>query len=111
MHLLETVYFQFRALIKLTKKCRPTFQTLKETLYTASILAYPQPKERVIVDTDVSNIGICGALSQVQDRQERVTAYYSTMLNKAERNYCVPRWELLAIVRTLEHFHKYLYGQ
>jgi hypothetical protein len=50
-------------------------------------------------------------LSQVQDGQERVIAYYRKTLNKAERNYCVTRRELLAIVRTLEHFHKYLYGQ
>jgi hypothetical protein len=28
-----------------------------------------------------------------------------------ERNYCITRQELLAVVRTLEHFHKYLYGQ
>jgi hypothetical protein len=48
-------------------------------------------------------------LSQVQDRQERVIAYYSKTLNKAERNYCVTRRELLAIVRTLEQFHKCLY--
>jgi hypothetical protein len=32
------------------------------------------------------------------------------MLNKAERNYCVTQQELLAIVRTLQHLHKYLYG-
>jgi hypothetical protein len=57
------------------------------------------------------NVGIGGVLSQVQDGQERVIAYYSKMLNKAEKNYCVTRQELLAIVRTLEHFHKYLYGQ
>jgi hypothetical protein len=51
-------------------------------------------------------------LSQVQDGQELVIiAYYSKTLNKAGRNYCVIRPELLAIVRTLEHFHKYLYGQ
>jgi hypothetical protein len=50
-------------------------------------------------------------LYQVLGRQERVIAYYSKMLNKAERNYCVTRQELLSIVRTLEHFHKYLYGQ
>ena len=35
----------------------------------------------------------------------------SAKLLKAERNNCVTRKELLAIVKTLEHFHKYLYGQ
>jgi hypothetical protein len=64
------------------------------------------------VDTDASNVGIGGVLSQVQGGQEWVIAYYSkTLMDKAERDYCVTRRELLAIVRTLEHFHKYLYGQ
>jgi hypothetical protein len=63
------------------------------------------------VDTDASNVGIGGVLSQVQDWQKRVIAYYSKTLNKAERNYLVTRRELIAIVKTLEHFHKYLHGQ
>jgi hypothetical protein len=75
------------------------------------ILAYPQLGERFIVDTDTSNGGIGGVLSQVQDGQERVFFYYSKTLNKAEGNYCVTRRELLAIVKTPEHFRKYLYGQ
>jgi hypothetical protein len=50
-------------------------------------------------------------LSQVQKGRARVITYYSKTLNKAERNDCVIRHELLAIVRTLEHFHKYRYGQ
>jgi hypothetical protein len=37
--------------------------------------------------------------------------YFGKTIYKAEENYCVTRWELLAIVKTLEHFHKYLYGQ
>jgi hypothetical protein len=77
---------------------------LKEALCIAPILAYPQPRERFTVDTDVSNAGIGGVFSQVQDRWERVIAYYSRTLNKAERNYCVTWRELLAIVRTVEHF-------
>jgi hypothetical protein len=59
----------------------------------------------------VSYVGIGGVLPQVQDGQERVLAYYSKTQNKAERNYCITWQELLAIMRTLEHFHKYLYGQ
>jgi hypothetical protein len=50
-----------------TTKVETAFQTLKEALCTALILAYPQPGHRFIVDTDASNVGIGGVLSQVQD--------------------------------------------
>lgn len=33
------------------------------------------------------------------------------MVNKAERNYCITLRELIAILMTLKHFHKYLYGE
>jgi hypothetical protein len=67
----------------------------------------PQPGERFIVDTDASIVRIGGVLSQVQDGQQRVVAYYEYIksLNKAERTYCVTGRELLAIVRALEHFY------
>ena len=63
------------------------------------------------MDTDASQDGIGGVLSQVQDGEEKVIGYFSRTLSKQERNYCVTRRELLAIVKTLEHFHKYLYGR
>jgi hypothetical protein len=63
------------------------------------------------VDTDACNFSIGVIFSQIQDGQEFIIAYYGKTLNKAERNYCVTRRELLAIVRTMEHFHMYLYGQ
>jgi hypothetical protein len=40
-----------------------------------------------------------------------VVAYFSKTLSKDERNYCMTCQELLATVKTLEHFQKYLYGQ
>jgi hypothetical protein len=85
-------------------------ETLKEALGSAPILSYPHPRETFVCDADASNVGIGRVLSEVQDGQERVIAYYSKALNKAERNYCVTRQQLLLIVRTPEYFHKYLCG-
>jgi hypothetical protein len=74
-----------------TPEVKAAFQMLKGALCAALILVYPQPGERFVVDTDASNVRIGGVLSQVQDGQERVIAYYSKTLNKVERNYCVTR--------------------
>jgi hypothetical protein len=82
------------------------FRTLKAAMCADPILAYPQLGERFIVDADASNVRIGGVLSQAQDGQERVIAFYTKTLNEAERNYCGTLRELLAMVRTLEHFHK-----
>jgi hypothetical protein len=76
------------------------FKTLKEVHCNAIIPAYPQPGERLVVDTDASNFGIEGVLSQIQDGQEQVIAGYSKTVNEAETNYCVTRQELPAIVST-----------
>ncbi|KAJ8333835.1 hypothetical protein SKAU_G00411540 [Synaphobranchus kaupii] len=63
-----------------------------------------------IVDTDASNTGVGAVLSQEDEDGERVVAYYSRALGKAERNYCITRQELLAVVRALHHFRPYLQG-
>ncbi|GFW40401.1 retrovirus-related Pol polyprotein from transposon 412 [Trichonephila clavipes] len=84
---------------------------LKEALTSSPILIYPQPDKPFILDTDASNESVGAVLSQEIDGQERVVAYWSKCLSKPERNYCVTRKELLAIVKAIEHFHHYLYGQ
>ena len=40
--------------------------------------------------------------------QERVVAYGSHMLSKAEQQYCVIRWELLTVVTFMKQFTPYL---
>ena len=96
---------------KWTDSCQKAFEELKHALSSAPVLAYPRQGIRFMLDTDASNTGIGAVLSQVQDDQERVIAYYSRTLSKSERNYCVTRRELLAVVEAIKHFHKYLYGQ
>jgi hypothetical protein len=109
-----------KLLTQLTEERRPfnwspevetAFHYQKDALCTTPVLGYPQSGEKFIIVTDASNVGVGGVLSQVQDGSERVIAYFSKTLSKAERNYCVTRREFLAIMKTLEHFHKYLYGQ
>ena len=96
---------------KWTQECSDAFNHLKHALVTAPVLKYPSSTEQFILDTDASNYGIGAVLSQVQDGEERVVAYYSSTLSKAERNYCVTRKELLAIVSAVKKFHHYLYGR
>ena len=87
------------------------FRTLQTKLLTAPILGYPDPQRPYILDTDASAVGVGAVLSQVQEGRERVIAYFSKTLSPAERNYCVTRRELLAVIKAVKHFRPYLYGQ
>ena len=64
-----------------------------------------------ILDVDASDIGIGGILHQFQGDRERVIAYASRSLNKAERNYCITEKELLAVRYFIEYFRQYLLGR
>ena len=93
-----------------TEECQASFDQLKHLLTTSPVLAYPIPGLPYILDTDSSLSAHGSVLSQVQDGHERVISFYSRCLTKAERNYCITRKELLAIVASVKHFHHYLYG-
>lgn len=92
-------------------ECEEAFRELKERLCSAPILGYPDVQGEFVVDTDASNTGIGGVLSQRHGEQETVIAYFSKSLSRPERNYCVTRRELLAVVKTVQHFKKYLLGR
>ncbi|XP_034951073.1 uncharacterized protein [Chelonus insularis] len=91
-------------------------QKLKQILTSTPILGYPDPNYPFILDTDASNIGIGAVLSQkipVNRNDEtvyerKVIAYFSKTLKNRERNYCVTRKELLAVVISVEHFRHFL---
>ena len=93
-----------------TDECDSAFEKLKEALITAPVLAYPKEQGQFVLDTDASAFAIGGVLSQVHDGEERVIAYGSKALSKPERNYCVTRRELLAIVVFLRKYRHYIGG-
>ena len=87
------------------------FELLKQALWSAPILSFPREEGNFILDTDASARRHGGILHQVQDGEERVLAYGSKKLSRQQRNYCVTRRELLAIVVFLREFRNYLLGQ
>ena len=93
-----------------TQECQQAFDRLKQALITAPVLCYPTTREDFVLDTDASGVGVGAVLSQLHNGVERVVAYFSKTLNKHERNYCITRKELLAVVEAVKHFHHYLYG-
>jgi len=93
-----------------SERCQEAFDSLKKALVEAPVLPYPDPTCPYLLDADASAEGLGAVLSQVKDGRERVVAYFSAKFSKPERNYCVTRKELLAVVRSMEHFHPYLYG-
>ena len=74
-------------------------------------MAYPDLKATFVLDTDASQDGIGAVLSQIVDGQEEVIAYGSRMLTKPERQYCITRRELLAVVHFVKYFRHYLVGK
>jgi len=78
-------------------------------VYSSSFTFFYFERRKFILDTDTSSHG--AVLSQEREETEKVIAYFSHVLNKAEKNYCVTRKELLAMVQSIKYFHHYLYGR
>ena len=91
-----------RPIVELTRKgkrfvwdsaCEEAFDKLKSALIGADVMGYPRNAGLSSLDVDASEVGLGGILSQEQEGRERVIAYGSRALNRAERNYCVTQKE------------------
>ena len=89
-----------------TEKCEASFQTLKEKLTAAPILAVPELGKDYTVYCDESKNGIGCVL--MQDR--KVIAYGSRQLRPHEVNYPTHDLELAAVVYALKSWRHFLYG-
>ena len=109
-----------RPLVKLTCKdkpfiwdeeCEKAIEDIKHVLTSAPIMAFPLDEGDFILDTDACDVSIGAVLSQVQEGVERVIAYGSKALAKAEHNYCVTDKELLAVKHFVMYYRHYLLGR
>ncbi|GJW77984.1 putative reverse transcriptase domain-containing protein [Tanacetum coccineum] len=88
------------------KKEEEAFQTLKQKLCSATILALPEGTEDFMVYCDASFKGYGAVLMQ----REKVIAYASRQLKVHEENYTTHDLELGAVVFALRLWRHYLYG-
>ncbi|KAG7304206.1 hypothetical protein JYU34_011144 [Plutella xylostella] len=88
------------------------FCKIKSELASERVLAHYNPAYETIVTSDAGPSGLGAVLAQRQpDGSERVIAYASRSLGKAECNYAQIQKEATSIVFAIKKFHHYLYGR
>ena len=113
-----------RPLIDLTKKATPfhwdepqrkAFEHLKSLVCSKPILRQPDYTKQFLLSTDTSAYSVGAVLSQEGETNPRThkpirqpIAYYSATFNSVERNYDIYERELLAVIKSLEHWRPHL---
>ena len=94
-----------------TDDCEEAFDQLKSSLTSPPILAYPDFNNKFSLATDASQDAIGAVLSQLQDGNDRVVAFYSRKLTESQRRWSTYDRELWAVISAIRHFRHYLRGQ
>lgn len=110
---------RIRPMTELLKKGKPfiwdeaqdnSLEEIKKILTSEPVLARPDFSRPFVLQTDASSTGLGAVLTQQQDNQEKVIAYASRALTKAEINYSVTEKECLAVIWAVRKFRPYLEG-
>ena len=91
----------------LTPEARRSFQELVATFTNSPFLVHFDAKRPIRLETDASGYAISGILSQKQETEWKVMAYFSRKMIDAERNHEIHDAELLAIVESFRHWCHY----
>jgi len=89
--------------------CQSAFEALKAKLLQPPILRHPDYSRPFIIQTDASDEGISGVLSQRgDDGQEYAVAYVSRGLSEAELKWSTMEKEALAVVYSIQQYETFL---
>lgn len=90
-----------------SQECEKSFQSVKEQLTTAPVLAYFDPEKELVLQVDSSKNGLGAVLLQ----NGKPIEFASRSLKPAERNWAQIEKEALSILYGLERFDQYTYGR
>ena len=97
-----------------TEEAQFAFDRLRKVLSEAPVLTLPDFSSDAgsfILECDCSDVQAGAVLLQVQNGVEKVIAYGSQKLSKAQMNYGTTQKELLAVVLFVQKFSAYLLGK
>ncbi|GFS63498.1 retrovirus-related Pol polyprotein from transposon 17.6 [Trichonephila clavipes] len=85
--------------------------SLKKALTSDPVLGMYDESASIEIHTDARGCGIGSVLVQIQNNVEKVIAYTSRTLTKAEKNFSTTERECLAIVWATNKFRPYIFGK
>lgn len=111
-HTLHPLYDLDRKDVKFrwSQECEEAFEKAKLAIINSPLIVTFDLTKKTILTTDASQYGIGAVLSQEDKGIEKVVQFYSRTLTVAERKLPQIQREALAIVDSIKHFHKYLFG-
>ncbi|CCO37087.1 Retrotransposable element Tf2 155 kDa protein type 1 [Rhizoctonia solani AG-1 IB] len=94
-----------------TDKEEGAFRELQQAIINAPVIVHADPSKPYFLETDASGAALGSVLSQRQeDGRLHPIGYLSESFKGAEQNYDTHDKELLAIIRSFEHWRIYLEG-
>jgi hypothetical protein len=91
-----------------TPELETVYCDLYEALVQNAYLHFPKPGIPFELAVDASDTGIAGALFQTFNGERRYLGFHSRKLHDYERNYTMPKKELLSVVYHVTYYRDYL---
>ncbi|GFW01058.1 transposon Tf2-9 polyprotein [Trichonephila clavipes] len=88
-----------------------SFKALKEAIAKATLLQHPIPGAQLSLWVDASNVAVGGSLMQLSNDQWEPLAFYSSKLNKSQKNWSTYDCELFSIYSSVKKFKHMLEGR
>lgn len=94
-----------------TSEADEAFQRLRNAMCTSPVVSNPDFALEFCIQCDASDTAAGAVLTQVQEGEEKIIAFFSHKWLSAEKNYAATEKEAACVLKAIEYFRCYVYGQ